>query len=30
LERGWKYNTKEEEKLYQFEKGLHPGAQADE
>ncbi|KAJ7862474.1 hypothetical protein B0H14DRAFT_3612592 [Mycena olivaceomarginata] len=30
LEGGWKYNTKEEEKLYQFEKGLHPGAQADE
>ncbi|KAJ7845862.1 hypothetical protein B0H14DRAFT_3454782 [Mycena olivaceomarginata] len=30
LEGGWKYDTKEEEKLYQFEKGLHPGAQADE
>ncbi|KAJ7358108.1 hypothetical protein DFH08DRAFT_953298 [Mycena albidolilacea] len=27
LEGGWKYNTKAE-KLYQFEKGLHPGVQA--
>ncbi|KAF8128804.1 hypothetical protein K438DRAFT_2000165 [Mycena galopus ATCC 62051] len=26
----WRYDTKEEEKLYQFEKGLHPRGQADE
>ncbi|KAF8212741.1 hypothetical protein K438DRAFT_1805025, partial [Mycena galopus ATCC 62051] len=30
LEGTWKFDTKEEEKLYQFEKGLHPGGQADE
>ncbi|KAJ7347186.1 hypothetical protein DFH08DRAFT_808946 [Mycena albidolilacea] len=30
LEGTWPYDTKEEEKLYQFEKGLHPGGQADE
>ncbi|KAJ7853991.1 hypothetical protein B0H14DRAFT_2580166 [Mycena olivaceomarginata] len=30
LEGTWRYDTKEEEKLYQFEKGLHPGGQADE
>ncbi|KAF7361098.1 hypothetical protein MSAN_01141100 [Mycena sanguinolenta] len=29
LEGTWRYDTKEE-KLYQFEKGLHPGGQADE
>ncbi|KAF8199426.1 hypothetical protein K438DRAFT_686223 [Mycena galopus ATCC 62051] len=30
LEGTWKFDTKEEEKLYQFGKGLHPGGQADE
>ncbi|KAJ7797185.1 hypothetical protein B0H14DRAFT_3494048 [Mycena olivaceomarginata] len=30
LEGTWRFDTKEEEKLYQFEKGLHLSGQADE
>ncbi|KAJ7111098.1 hypothetical protein C8R44DRAFT_883534 [Mycena epipterygia] len=30
LEQTWKYDADEKEKLYRFEKGLHPGGQAEE
>ncbi|KAJ7502173.1 hypothetical protein B0H11DRAFT_2188497 [Mycena galericulata] len=30
LEQTWKYNADKEEKMYHFEKGLHPGSQAEE
>ncbi|KAJ7107743.1 hypothetical protein C8R44DRAFT_744335 [Mycena epipterygia] len=30
LEQTWKYDAEEKEKLYRFEKGLHPGSQAEE
>ncbi|KAJ6534615.1 hypothetical protein DFH09DRAFT_1405169 [Mycena vulgaris] len=30
LEQTWKYDAEEKEKIYRFEKGLHPGSQAEE
>ncbi|KAJ6488404.1 hypothetical protein DFH09DRAFT_1105633 [Mycena vulgaris] len=30
LEQTWKYDAEDKEKLYRFEKGLHPGSQAEE
>jgi hypothetical protein len=30
LEQTWKYDAEEKEKLHRFEKGLHPGGQAEE